>query len=113
MLHLVIPTDIFIPKRFAAYTYGFLILVRPKHKDDMPLIEHEKVHVRQFWRYFGMSGLLYMFSKKYRLKFEVEAFRRQLELVREPQSAKKLFAFYLASNYNLDITKEEALKLLD
>lgn len=78
-----------------------------------PLLEHEKVHVHQFWRTLGLNGLFYLFSKKKRLEYEVEAYKKQLMFEKNPESAKKLFAFWIASNYNLDITKEEAAKLLD
>lgn len=113
MLLKIIYTDKIIPERFSAYTIAFLILVRPKYRDDIGLIEHEKIHVHQFWRTFGFNGLFYFFSKKKRLQYEVEAYRKQLEFSPEPGTSKKLFACYLASNYKLDITKEEAIKLFD
>ena len=113
MLVKIISTNRFIPPRFSAYTIGFIILVRPDYKDDIGLIEHEKIHVKQFWRTLGLNGLFYFFSKKKRLEYEVEAYRKQLEYAEERSTSKKLFAYYLVANYKLDITKEEAARLLD
>jgi len=61
--YIIIVTDVTIPKRFAAIVRGFFIFVRPKYKDNIPLIEHEKVHVQQFWRTFGTHGIWYQFNK--------------------------------------------------
>ena len=110
MLHKVIYTNHLIPNTFAGQTIGPFILIRPSHKDDTGLLEHEKVHVRQFWRTLGLFGIGYLLSKKYRLKIEVEAYKEQLKYY--PTDKKALFAYYLATKYNLDITQEEALKLL-
>jgi hypothetical protein len=57
--------------------------------------------------------LFYWLSKRKRLEYEVEAFRKQLEYAEEPSKSRKLFAVYLASNYKLDISKEEAIILLE
>lgn len=110
MLHAVIYTNRFIPSRYSGFTLGPLILIRPKNRDDVGLLEHEKVHVRQFWRTLGLSGIGYMFSKRLRLKAEVEAYREQLK--HYAVDRKPLFAHYLATKYNLGITQEEALLLL-
>ena len=90
------------------YARMWFIRIRPKYKDDIGLLEHEKVHVRQFWRMCGFHGLLYWF-KWYRLKSEVEAYRIQLKY---NNKALGKFAIRLAGNYNLGITVEEATKLL-
>ena len=72
-MKLVLVTN-FIPSRFDAYTFGFIILVRPQFKDDVGLIAHEATHVNQFWRTFGFAGLLMRVSKKYRYECELEAY---------------------------------------
>ena len=113
MLYLKFVTDWFIPKRFGAVTIAFIILIRPKYKNDIGLFEHEKVHVHQFWRSLGLFGLMYRFSKKKRLQYEVEAYRKQLEYETNKKASKKIFADFIANNYNLNITSKEALKLLD
>lgn len=109
-MKLVFYTDLFIPKRFAGYTVGFIILIRPAYKDDVGLLAHESTHVKQFWRSFGLFGFLYGVSKKYRLKYEAEAYRVQLTYCSEDKI--NLFAKFLVDNYNLGITIEEALTAL-
>ena len=42
-------------------------------------LAHEQVHVAQFWRSLGIFPLLSLFIPSLRLKFEVEAYRKQLE----------------------------------
>jgi hypothetical protein len=112
MIHFIFQTNQFIPKRFSAYTFACFILVRPEHRDNKPLIEHEKVHVHQFWRTLGLNGMFYLFSKKKKLEYEVEAYKKQLSIEKNPEYAKELFALWLSTNYNLDITKEEAKRML-
>jgi hypothetical protein len=102
-------TNRFIPSQYSAYTRGPFILVRPENQNDYALIEHERVHVRQWWRMPLIHQILYRFSKSYRLKAEVEAYRRQLEI--ETQMV-DVFAGYLANNYGLGISELEARQLL-
>lgn len=97
-------TNWFIPKRFAATTYGPFIFIRPEKKSDAGLLAHEQTHVRQFWRnpFFGIA---YCLSKEARLKYEVEAYREQLKFSPDKADA---FALALSTKYGLDITKDEA-----
>jgi hypothetical protein len=112
--HIIIPLSTFIPKRFAAVVWGFIIFVRPAHKNNLPLIEHEKVHVRQFWRTFCTHGIWYHFSKEYRLRSEVEGYAVQIKarelLGKSPRFED--YAGFISTHYNLDVTAEEALELL-
>lgn len=110
MLYKVIYTNNIIPDKFAGQTIGPFIFIRPSHKGDKGLLEHEKVHVRQFWSTLGLFGIPYLLSKKYRLKYELEAYKEQLKYYSTDK--RSLFAHFLATKYNLDITQEEALKLL-
>lgn len=108
MLFKVFYTNTFIAQRFAAQTYGPLIFIRPSYSLDKGLLEHEKVHVKQFWRN-PLFGLWYLFSKKDRLGYEVEAYREQLKY--SPDAA-PVFASHIATKYNLKTTVAEALVLL-
>jgi hypothetical protein len=101
-------TNLFIPKRFAATTYGPIIFIRPEKKDDMGLLAHEKVHVKQFW-HNPLFGLWYFFSKKSRFEYELAAYKVQAAF--NPERRER-FAELLSTCYGLDITKEEALKAL-
>lgn len=98
---MIIFTNRFIPDHFAAYTFLFVILMRPTHRHDYALIAHERTHVKQFWRSLGLHGLLYPLSKKYRLKAELEAHRLEYRLA--PERLDRL-ASNLARNYDLDIS---------
>lgn len=97
-----------MPRRFAGYTIGPLVLIRPGYKADVGLHAHEAVHVAQFWSN-PLMGLFYMFSKKARLRYEVEAFRAQLNL---SPGREQRFAGFLATNYGLELSTDEALALL-
>ena len=104
MFSKVFYTDLLIPERFAGMTLGPFVFIRPSYKDDIGLLNHELTHVKQFWKN-PLMGLLYQFSKKYRLQYEAEAYNTQLKYA---PSRLDLFAGYLVSNYNLQITLDEA-----
>lgn len=89
----------------AGTTIGFVIFIRPKYKDDIGLLEHEKTHVLQCYRYLFINGLLYYFSPKWRYKFELEAYKRQLGHSSAPSRDVKLFAKYIIGNYRLGSLK--------
>lgn len=110
MLYKLFYTDRFIPEKYGGRAIGPIILIRPRFIGDIGILEHEKVHVRQFWSSLGLFGIPYFLSKKYRLKYELEAYKVQLKYYEVDKKA--LFAHFLATKYNLDITQEEALKLL-
>ncbi len=111
---MVFYTNLFIPSRFSAYTYGFIVVVRPESKGNEALLQHELTHVKQFWRN-PLTGLFYMLSKSHRQKAEVEAYRAQLTYSpckEDYQRYLDAFAGYLSSNYGLGITIDEARNLL-
>jgi len=110
VIYKVFYTDRFIPERFGGNVYGCLILIRPRWKGNKGLLEHEKTHVRQWWRSCGIGyWLLYHLSKTWRLKYEVEGY--QVQLIYSPQNL-ELFGEYLATKYGLDLTQEEAVELI-
>ena len=106
---LVFYTNLFVPKRFAGITLGFIILIRPEHKNSKDIIAHEWVHVRQFWKN-PLFPILYLLSPKFRLKSEVEAYRESIATIGKQHAW--AFARHLSSGYKLDISPEEALRLL-
>lgn len=109
--NIVIFNSFGVPQRFAAYSWGPIIWVSPAYRDDLPLIHHEQVHSRQFWRTFGLHGIFYTLSKTYRFKAEVEAYGEQvkkaLELGIRPDE--RYFAKLITTHYNLDVTQQQAL----
>ena len=64
-------------KGFDGYAYGPIAFIHEDKRGDAGLLVHEKVHIKQFWKTLGLHGLLYKFSKKYRLKSEREAYTAQ------------------------------------
>lgn len=93
----------------------FFVLIRPEHKSDQGLYEHEKVHVLQFWRTLGLHGIVYKLSVNYRYRAELEAYRRQLRFSSAPSAAVKVFAGYIVENYKLDslkLTKAAVIRAL-
>ena len=107
---MIIYTDKFIPKKSVAITLGFIILIRPQYKDDIGLLKHEQIHVKQFWKSFCLFPLLYLLSSKYRLDSEVEAYREQLRYSENDMGP--IYAKYLSENYHLSISPNEALRRL-
>ncbi|WER44972.1 hypothetical protein CupriaWKF_11655 [Cupriavidus sp. WKF15] len=107
-LCLMIETRWLVPRGFDGFTPGPLILLRPGASHA--LIEHEKVHVRQFWRSWGLMGVRYLLSRRWRLRYEVEAYREQLRHS-QPGAARTL-ARLLATSYRLKITEDDAYRLL-
>lgn len=121
---LKVPCLVFYTDRFfklfgkswaAGMAFGPIIWIRPEHKHDIGLLEHEKVHVLQFWRTLGINGILYKFSAKWRFEYELEAYKRQLRHSSAPAMSAKLFASFIVDHYKLDelkLTKTAVVKAL-
>ena len=103
-------TNRFIPEFAAACARGPFIFIRPEYKDDLGLKAHEMEHVKQWLFTLGLHSILYLLFSEYRLWAEVDAYKVQAEYY--PDDRKPLFAQYIATKYKLNITKEDALKLL-
>ncbi len=104
----VIYTNRFIPKRFDAINLFFVILIRPQFRTDRGLLEHERVHTQQVWKYLIFQPILYHCSKKWRLRFELEAFKVQIKYGMKVERA----ALLLSKNYNLELSPTNATLLL-
>ena len=106
-----------------------VIRINPKYKGDKGLLAHERVHVLQWLAVGFTAGIpllvftnwlialcvaitahdaLYHFVRKYRLHAEVMAFKKQLH----HGGSVELAAKYLAHDYDLNITFENAERLL-
>lgn len=125
-----------IPEGFGGVSYGPYIKIRPKYKDDSGIHAHEQLHAKQWWTWFlvgavaayllwplgsfywyyallggmGMHAILYKFVHAYRLWCEVRAYRKQLGYYADDRSLK--FAGFISSKYGLNISIEDAQKLL-
>ena len=104
-----------LPPDVGGEARGFVIRILKKYKDDYGIYKHELVHVKQWFRTFGIhsilcSKLLRPIFSWYKLRVEVEAYKEQLK--HYPDDRTELFAEYISKYYNLTITKEEAEALL-
>ena len=97
-----------IPKGFSACSLWPFIFVRPEHRGDIPLIEHELVHYREQAWITPVWVLLYLVSRRFRLAAEVRAYTRQIELggVTREKAAHALLS------YRLGITYGKAMQIL-
>ena len=103
---------IFYPRYLpvAGFTpFPWLMLIRKDCRDNVPLIKHEQVHQRQMyedgWFVFVFR---YLFSRKWRQHYEVEAYRTQIAAGASLDGC----AAHLAGMYYLNITFEQAKILL-
>lgn len=99
-----------IPEGAAACARGPLILIRPEKRDDAGLYAHELTHVKQWLRTLGLHSLLYLLDDSYRLDAEIEAYRVQARHYADDR--RPLFARYIATRYDIDISAEAALLYL-
>ena len=97
-----------VPKGFSACSLWPFILVRPEHRRNIALIEHELVHYREQAWIMPVWVLLYFVSRRFRLAAEVRAYKRQIELggVSLEQAAQALLC------YRLGITLDKAARAL-
>ena len=98
--YILLYTNDGVPEPHAGCARCFIIRIRPSHKDDRGLLEHEKVHVDQWWKFW---------ERKPKLEREVEAYREQLKW---SPGREALFAMFIATRYGLDITATEAERRL-
>lgn len=111
MIHFVFYTERFVRKGMGGIVFGPFIFIRPKYRNDVGLLEHEKVHVWQFWRTWGMYLILYNLSKTWRLWWEVEGYKEQMKHSVVDRSY--LYANFIALKYRIPVSVEEARRLLN
>lgn len=125
-----------VPDEFGGQACGPLIKIRPKYVGDGGLLEHEKVHVRQWyawlalglligtlltllvspslWALFGLApflhSLLYKFVRPYRRWCEVQAYRKQLATGGYDSNDFAVAA--LVEKYDLNLSADKAKALL-
>lgn len=121
---------------FGGTAQGPFIKILEKYKGDSGLIEHEKVHVRQWyfvlgfglllsamltlllslslWPLFGLAPflhqLLYKFIRPYRARCEVQAYRRQIEV--GGYISNDFSVTMLVAKYDLGLSEKEIRTLL-
>ena len=104
-----LPCPIFFTKRFTgkyeAKSWGVFACVSNGQNDE-GRIRHELKHCEDFYRY-GLIGmfLLYTFSKKWRLFFELRGYSEELK--HTTYMTRPLAAKLIADGYGLDVTAKE------
>jgi len=105
-INMIIYRDGFpIPPKFDAITIGTYIFARPSVRLQKGIIEHEKVHVRQFKKEPIIFWFKYLFSKKYRFEYESEAYATSIRNGMEIEVAVNI----LRTKYKLNVTREHCL----
>lgn len=94
--------------RFAGRSYGMFIAIKPWHEENDGLLQHELQHVKQFRDDPFLFPFKYLFSKKWRCGYEVDAYKISIRYGMPIRTA----ASYLSSMYGLDLTMAEAEGLL-
>ena len=97
-----------VPRGFSACSLWPFILVRPEHRNDIGVIEHELVHYREQAWIMPLWVFLYLVSRKFRLAAEVRAYTRQIEMggVTREQAAHALLS------YRVGLTFGKAMQVL-
>ena len=125
-----------IDNGFGGTAQGPLIKILPKYKDDDGLLEHEKVHVHQWyavlalgllistlltllvspslWPLYGFSLFLhqslYKLIRPYRRWSEVQAYRKQIAV--GGYTSNDFAVTILVEKYDLNLSADEAKALL-
>ncbi len=109
---LVIYTDR-LPEGFAGMAIAMIVRIRPKFKGDEGLLQHELTHVKQSYRLLILfQSLLYLLDDDYRFHAEVEAYRKQLQYSQDRDADVDLFAWFISTKYDLNVSKEAAAVFL-
>lgn len=95
-----------IPKGFSAFSLWPLVFVRPEHRSNMALIEHELVHYREQAWITPLWVFLYLISRKFRFAAEVRAYKQQIKLggISREAAAQALLRYRLG--ITLDIARQ-------
>lgn len=124
---------------FAGYAKGPFVFIHQDYRADMGILAHEALHVQQWWMgvvlfaaigaalygiypdiYLALAvsgnglhihSLCYAGIRPYRKWCEVQAYKKQLK-VYGPTASKTFAINALADKYKLNITRQEAARLL-
>ncbi len=108
-------TDDMPPEFGGMFECLWTVKIRPKYQNDEGLIAHEMEHWKQCYRsLFIFHALLYTFHMPYRQWAEVQAYRVQLSFCTDDnrERALSLFSGWISTEYRLNISQDDALKLL-
>ena len=97
-----------LPSGFKGAANGPFVRIKKSSKNDFGLHVHEETHVRQFYMTLSLHSYLYLLYKPYRQWAEVKAFHAQYKTGADLNH----LSHFLASNYGLKISVNEAKKLI-
>lgn len=102
------------PAGHAGSTTGPIVRICKDYKDDIGLLEHEKVHIQWWWLTLMLQMFIYPLCRSYRLWSEVKAYKKQLQYppANGADEYRHIYAGFIADKYGLDISTEDAYKLL-
>jgi len=98
---------------FAGRTVLFYIRIDERYREDKGLLMHETTHYHQFLASPIMFPLRYWLSNVWRYKYELEAYKVQLQHSTNRAVDAELFARFILYRYNLgglDLTIESIKK---
>ena len=130
-------TDRFVPENSAACARGPFIFIRPEKRGDRGLLEHERLHVKQWFVvtavsiiaylvfahvvyqhtqfpvfsitpvFVALNGVIYTVFQRYRLYSEVAAYRVQARYYSDDR--RPLFARFICDKYGLSVNYADVL----
>ena len=86
---------------------GPVVFIYDKHV-DRDLLNHELVHIQQFYKYLGISSYLYNCIQKYRVSFEYEAYSAEINRISD-----KEFVEYMHDYYDITLTDLEIKNIIN
>jgi hypothetical protein len=95
------------PRKLNGFALGPIAVVREDAADHT--VEHERVHIRQFWRTLGFSTFKRIL-KTSRVEYELEAYVASVRAGRPLSSAARALAIHTGSVQDATRRLEDALK---
>lgn len=89
-------------KNLLGFTQGPIGFVR--NDAEQHTVEHEKTHIRQWWRHFGFLVFPLFFKKGYRYKMELEAYIVSVKNGRDINSAARALSTHNGGNVHAALT---------
>jgi len=115
---MIIYSDKLLPRCLNIFFYCIpglpmsLIVVRPKLRDDRPLLEHELTHKAQFDKQRWTYVFKMLFNRKFRMESEAEAYAVEASYDPDPIARVKNGALLLSQITMLKITPSDAERVI-
>ncbi len=109
----VIYKDWLVKDGMAGRSYNFFVAIRKDQKGNEALLQHELVHIKQFYRTLGLHSIMYHSSRDYRLKCEIEAYKATIKAKGYTSKSQSLWIVEsLYNDYDLNVSKDRIIELL-